>query len=109
MKKRDEYVLKMQESLDSLNAMLKEFESSAEMKATEAQHKFLQEKHHLTKQAHLIGERLNEMKRATETSWEHMIESTEIMHHALISSLHYFKGQLKAHQAEKDSDREKEI
>ena len=102
MKRRDEYVLKMQEKLDHLNQMITEFEDQAEKKAQLVQVKFLEEKSKLNAQAEQIHDKLNEMRVATEAGWEQLADGKEALHHALVASLHYFKTELKSHQATKE-------
>lgn len=53
-------------------------------------------------QAKQINEKLNDMRVATEASWEQMVDSTEALHHALVASLHYFKAELKSHKSTKE-------
>jgi hypothetical protein len=102
MKRRDEYILKMQENLDKLNTMLNEFEDKAGDRANKAQARFMEEKNKLKAQAKQINEKLNDMRVATEASWEQMADNTEALHHALVASLHYFKAELKSHKSTKE-------
>ncbi|NDI84269.1 sll1863 family stress response protein [Undibacterium crateris] len=102
MKRRDEYILKMQENLDKLNTMLNEFEDKTGDRANKAQARFMEEKNKLKAQAKQINEKLNDMRVATEASWEQMVDSTEVLHHALIASLHYFKAELKSDKSTKE-------
>jgi len=103
MKRRDEYILKMQEQLDTLNTMLGDIENKTEETTTAAHQKYIEEKNKVYEQAKIIREKLNEIKSATEDTWEKMIDSTETLHHALFNSLHYFKSQLKDHPSSESS------
>jgi len=95
MSKRDEYIEKMKQQLDGLNAQLKELEAKGEA----AQAEFLENhaeqitqlrEHYVTALA-----KLDEVKSASEDKWESVVTEGEKIHKAFVHSFNYFKSQLK--------------
>ena len=95
MSKRDEYIDKMKQQLDALNAQLKELESKGETAQTE----FL-EKHsdQITQmREHYVAglAKLDQVKSASEDKWESLVTDGEKIYKAFVHSFNYFKSQLK--------------
>lgn len=95
MSTRDEYIEKMKQQLDALNAQLKELEARGET----VQKEFLENhqeqiaqvrEHYLSAMA-----KLDEFKTASEEKWDAMVAEGEKVHKAFVHSVNYFKSQLK--------------
>ena len=95
MSKRDEYIAKMKQQLDELNAQLTELED----KGAAAQAEFLDK--HKEQIAQVRGHyssalaKMEEVKSASEDKWESMVAEGEKVHKAFVHSFNYFKSQLK--------------
>ena len=95
MSKKDEYIGKMKQQLDALNAQLKELE----IKGEAAQAEFL-EKHseQITQlREHYVAglAKMDEIKSAGEDKWESLVTEGDKIHKAFVHSFNYFKSQLK--------------
>lgn len=95
MSKRDEYIAKMKQQLDGLNAEIGELESKAKAGQKELGKKFDEQVAHLRELSHASKEKLNELMEAGEDKWEALVAEGEKVHKAFIHSVHYFKSQLK--------------
>ncbi|MFZ6658162.1 hypothetical protein [Undibacterium sp. TJN19] len=97
MAKREAYIKRIKAQLDDLNIALTDAEARAEKSKEAAQAKYVAEIAKLHEQAGQVREKLEEIKSASESTWENMIASTEKVHDALVNSFKYFKSQLKNH------------
>lgn len=95
MSKRDEYVERMKQQLDDMNAQIgkleaKSAEAGASMRTTyDEQVKELKKFHASNK------EKLEAIKGASEGKWDELVSEGEKVHKAFVQSVNYFKSQLK--------------
>lgn len=94
MLKRDEYVAKLKLQLDELNVKMAELEVKAQEVKEDARERYQEEVSKLHVQSKLAISKLEELKTASEESWEGMVASAEKVRDAFVHSFHYFKSQL---------------
>ena len=94
MSKRDAYVANIKLQLDELNAKLDQLAAKAHEAKAEALDKYKQEMTLLRHQSKLAAAKLEELKAASEATWETMVTEMEKLHDAFTHSFHYFKSQL---------------
>ena len=97
MAKKEAYINRIKAQLDDLNIALADAEARAAKSKEAAQEKYAAEMAKLHEQAQQVRDKLEEIKSASESTWENMIASTEKVHDALVNSFKYFKAQLKDH------------
>jgi uncharacterized alpha-E superfamily protein len=83
----------MKLQLDELNAAMDELETKAQEAKADARDKYKAEMLKLRHQSELAVDKLDELKSATEDSWENLIAGTEKVRDAFVHSFHYFKSQ----------------
>jgi ribosome recycling factor len=94
MSKRDAYIEKMKLQLDELNAKMSELEAKAQEAKEDARDKYKEEMSKLRRQSKLAIAKLDELKAASEDSWEALVAEMEKIRDALIHAFNYFKSQL---------------
>lgn len=94
MSKRDEYITATKLQLDELNASISKLEARAQEAKDDARDKYNEEMRKLRHQSRLAVAKLDEMKAASEESWEAMVSEMEKVRDAFKHSFHYFKSQL---------------
>jgi ATP/maltotriose-dependent transcriptional regulator MalT len=94
MSNRDMYFAKMKLQLDEWNAALNELEAEAQKAKEEMRGRYKAEMSELRQQSQLAIDKLDELKAASEESWESLVAGTEKVRDAFIHSFHYFKSQL---------------
>lgn len=94
MSKRDAYVANIKLQLDELNAKMDQLATTAHEVKAEALDQYKQEMTLLRRQSKLAAAKLEELKAASEATWETLIAEMEKMHDAFTHSFHYFKSQL---------------
>jgi chromosome segregation ATPase len=94
MTRRDEYIDKMKKQLDELNAKMSRVEAGAKEARDEARQKYKDEMVKLRHQSTIAATKLDELKAASEDSWEAMASEMEKVRDALVHSFSYFKSQL---------------
>jgi hypothetical protein len=94
MSNRDTYISKMKLQLDEWNAALDELEAKAREAKEDARDRYTIEMSKLRQQSQLAIDKLDELKAASEESWESLVAGTEKVRDAFIHSFHYFKSQL---------------
>jgi methyl-accepting chemotaxis protein len=82
MTKKSIYIEKMKTQLDELNASMNTLDAKAE-EARELRH-----------QSKIAASKLDDMKTATEETWETMVSEMEKVRDAFTHSFHYFKSQV---------------
>jgi len=92
MSTRDVYIAKMKIQLDELNLKMEKLEVKAKEAKEDARDKYKEEMAKLHQQSRLAISKLDELKAATETSWEAMVAEMEKVRDAFTSSFHYFKS-----------------
>ena len=95
MSKRDEYIGKMKQQLDGLNAQLKELEGKGEAAQAEFLEKHAEQITQMREQYVAGLAKLDEIKSAGEDKWESLVTEGEKVHKAFVHSINYFKSQLK--------------
>ena len=93
--KRDEFIEKMKQQLDDINAQISEFESKAEAAGEKAQADFDAQVDKMREQGKQMQAKLDELRNAGEDSWDRMMEETRKVRDAFIHSVNYFRSQLK--------------
>ncbi len=94
MTNRETYIAKMKLQLDDLNTEMNKLEAKAKEAKENARDKYNEEMQNLRHQSKLAVEKLEELKAASEDSWETFVAGMEKMRDAFIHSFHYFKSQL---------------
>lgn len=95
MSKRDEYVAKMKQQLDELNAQIGELESKAQAGQEGLKKEYEEQLANLKEHSQAALMKLNEVKNAGEEKWDELIAEGEKVHKAFVHSVNYFKSQLK--------------
>ena len=95
MSKRDEYIGKMKQQLDGLNAQLKELEGKGEAAQAEFLEKHAEQITQLREHYAAALTKLDQIKSASEDKWESLVADGDKIHKAFVHSLNYFKSQLK--------------
>lgn len=93
MQSRDTYIAHMKKQLDELNTKMGTLESKTEQARLEAKDKYKEEMAKLRHQSQLALDKLNELKTASEDSWDTMSNEMEKVRDAFQHSFHYFKAQ----------------
>ena len=94
MSKKNAYIEKMKLQLDELNAKMNKVDAMAKDAKEDARDKYQQEMTLLRKQSKIAIAKLDEIKSASEETWEAMTSEMEKVRDAFIHSFHYFKSQL---------------
>jgi len=95
MSKRDEYIGKMKQQLDGLNAQLKELEGKGEAAQAEFLEKHAEQITQLREHYAAALTKLDQIKSASEDKWESLVADGDKIHKAFVHSFNYFKSQLK--------------
>lgn len=91
---RDAYVAAMKAQLDELNAKMTRLDARAEEAKLDARAKYKEEMAKLRHQSDLASAKFDEMKAASESSWDAMVAQMDKVRDAWLHSFHYFKAQL---------------
>lgn len=94
MSKRDEYVARMKQQLDELNAQMDALDAKAKEAKGEVQARYKSEMEKLRKQYDAALSKLDEIKAAGEDSWEKMVAEMDNLRDAFKHSYNYFKSQI---------------
>ncbi len=94
LSKRDEYTAKLKMQLDELNGKMDTLELKAKEAKEDARDAYKAEMAKLRHQSKLAGDKLEEMKAATEDGWEKMVAEVEKVRDAFVHSFSYFKSQV---------------
>lgn len=95
MSKRDEYTKKMKQQLDDLNAKIDQLEAKTQEAKADARDTYKAETAKLRHQSKLAVAKYEEMKAASEDSWDKMVAEMEKISDAFVHSFRYFKSQVK--------------
>lgn len=95
MSKRDEYIEAMKRQLDELNAQLTELEKKGEAAQAEFTEKHKDQIAQVRGHYNAALSKINEIKTASEDTWESLLAEGEKVHKAFVHSFNYFKSQLK--------------
>ena len=94
MSTRDEYTKKLKLQLDGLNAQMDDLETKAKEAKADAREKYNAEMTKLRHQSTLAIAKYEELKAASEDSWDKMVAETEKIRDAFVHSFRYFKSQV---------------
>jgi TolA-binding protein len=95
MSKRDEYIAKMKQQLDELNAQIGELEAKTQAGQEGLKKEYEEQLAKLRAHSQSAMMKLNELKGAGEEKWDELIAEGEKVHKAFVHSVNYFKSQLK--------------
>lgn len=94
MSKRDEYTQKLKTELDLLNAKMDALESRTQEAKADARDAYKAEVAKLRHQSELAVAKYEELKAASEDSWDKLVAETEKIRDAFVHSFRYFKSQI---------------
>jgi predicted nucleic acid-binding Zn-ribbon protein len=94
MKTRETYVKNMKHQIDEMNEKMKTLEAKTQEVKDDARHLYQEEMRKLRHQSKLASAKLDEIKAATEETWETMVAEMDKVRDAFTHSFHYFKSQL---------------
>jgi len=94
MTKKSIYIEKMKAQLDTLNANMNTLDAKTEQAKEDARDLYKEEMGKLKHQSKLAVAKLDEMKTASEETWEAMVVEMEKVRDAFTHSFHYFKSQV---------------
>jgi len=94
MSKRDEYAASMKQQIDEMNKNIDELERRAKKAGDAVEKKYDEQVAQLRAQAKQAAAKLDELKSASESTWERMTDEVENVAKALRQSFNYFKSQL---------------
>jgi uncharacterized protein YicC (UPF0701 family) len=92
---RDEFIEKMKQQLDAINAQISEFEATAEEEGEKVREDFDAQVDKLREHGRQMQAKLEELRAAGDDSWDRMMEETRKIRDAFIHSVNYFRSQLK--------------
>ncbi|MCV2354844.1 hypothetical protein LNV09_11815 [Paucibacter sp. B2R-40] len=94
MTNREEYVQKMKNQLDALNAKMDAVDAKAKDAKEEARAKYREEVTRLREQSKAAAAKLEDMKAAGEDRWDALVADMDKMRDAFVHSFNYFKSQV---------------
>ena len=94
MNTREIYVKNMKHQIDEMNAKMKVLETKTHEVKEDARHLYQEEMRKLRHQSKLASAKLDEMKAATEETWQAMVAEMDKVRDAFTHAFHYFKSQL---------------
>ncbi len=95
MSKRDEYSAKMKLHLDELNVKMDKLDVKAQEAKADARDAYKAEMAKLRHQSKLAVAKYEEMKTASEDTWDKMVDEMNKVSDAFVHSFSYFKSQVK--------------
>lgn len=95
MSKRDEYIEVMKRQLDELNEQLTQLEKKGEAAQAEFTEKHKDQIAQVRGHYNAALSKMNEIKAASEETWESLLAEGEKVHKAFVHSFNYFNSQLK--------------
>ena len=94
MDKKSVYIEKMKTQLDELNANMNTLEAKAEEAKDDARALYKKEMAKLRHQSEVAKGKLDDMKVASEDTWDAMVTEMEKVRDAFVHSFNYFKSQV---------------
>lgn len=91
---RDAYVEKMKLQLDELNEKMNNLETKAQEVKDDVRHAYQEEMRKLRHESKMAAAKLDELKAATEETWDAVVAEMEKVRDAFTHAFHYFKSQL---------------
>ena len=94
MTTKNVYIEKMKSQLDELNARMNKLDAKAAEAKADARDAYLEEMRKLRHQSKLASAKLDELKAASEDSWDTMVAEMDKIREAFVHSFNYFKSQV---------------
>ena len=94
MTTKNVYIEKMKSQLDELNAKMNKLDAKAAEAKADARDAYLEEMRKLRHQSKLASAKLDELKAASEDSWDTMVAEMDKVREAFVHSFNYFKSQV---------------
>lgn len=94
MTTKNVYIEAMKAQLDELNANMNKLDARATEAKADARDAYLEEMRKLRHQSKLAGAKLDELKAATEDTWDNMVKEADKVRAAFVHSFSYFKSQV---------------
>lgn len=94
MTQKSVYIEKMKTQLDELNASMNKLDAKTQQVKDDARAMYQDEMRKLRHQSKLAVAKLDDMKTASEETWETMVGEMEKVRDAFTHSFHYFKSQV---------------
>lgn len=94
MTARDDYIARMKTQLDELNAKMDRAEAKAKEAKADARIAYQEEMTKLRHQSSLAAAKFDQVKAATEESWDGMVTDMEKLRDAFVHSFRYFRSQM---------------
>ena len=94
MTKKSIYIEKMKTQLDELNASMNKLDAKTQEVKDDVRDMYTEEMRKLRHQSKLAVTKLDNMKTASEETWEAMVDEMEKVRDAFTHSFHYFKSQV---------------
>lgn len=94
MSKRDEYTAKIKTQLDDLNKQMDELSAKAKDAKEDAREAYNAEMAKLRHQSKLAVAKYEEIKIASEDTWDKMVAEMDKISDAFVHSFKYFKSQI---------------
>ncbi|MFO7551770.1 MAG: hypothetical protein R6W80_10210 [Haliea sp.] len=94
MSKRDEYAERMKQQIDEMNHEIDQLERKAKNASDAAEKKYDEQIVRLRKEVKQARAKLDELRSASESAWESMVDEVEHVAKTLKQSFNYFKSQL---------------
>jgi ribosome recycling factor len=92
--KHNAYIESMKTQLDALNANLNKIETKAQEAKGDARDAYFEEMRKLRHQSKLAVAKFEEIKLASEDTWDSMVTEMDKLREAFTHSFHYFKSQV---------------
>jgi len=94
MSRRHDYVEKIKQQLDEMNAKLDELQAKRSQAGGTAKEEYQEKLATFRERADATRAKLREIRESPEESWEELKAEMEKIREALVHSYHYFKSQL---------------
>ena len=94
MSRRHEYVEKIKQQLDEMNAKIDELQAKKNQAEGRAKEEFQERLATFRERAEAAGAKLREIRESPEESWEELKAEMEKIREALVHSYRYFRSQL---------------
>ncbi|MCM2339928.1 hypothetical protein [Rhodoferax sp.] len=94
MTTKNVYIEAMKAQLDELNVNMNKLDARATEAKADARDAYLEEMRKLRHQSKLAGAKLDELKAATEDTWDNMVKEADKVRAAFVHSFSYFKSQV---------------
>ena len=94
MTTKNVYIETMKKQLDELNVNMQKLDAKALEAKEDARHTYQEEMRKMRHQSKLAVAKFDELKAASESSWDKMVAEMDKVRDAFSHSFHYFKSQV---------------